>query len=416
MKTYGQLIGKPINLVVCTVTLLLLTATTSMLILSIRQRRKPWIIACEAVHFAWTFYLLFCLFDVQWPFGLPNKASAWILDCPTWVVGLMLALSAAAIVGTSIDSAHYAKTYLWTDSVKQAIDALPVGICVGKDRRMYLVNVRMNEFCVASFGRVFDTVDGLWAQVEEVGEQEGERLLVHNERKAFLFGKSTVQIAGTDYLQILAYDVTEQYRITTELRAKHDKLKEVQFKALELRYQTEALAKSKELLEARVRVHDEIGHILLLGKYYFEHEDQDAEALLTAIKTSSELLMGVEHEVENEEDAVALAVEWAKAIGLSVKLTGEAPRGDTARKVVAQAIKECATNAVKHADANVIEVDIAQEEGQTSVRITNNGRPPEGEIVLSGGLRSLLKAVEEAGGQMRVESTPNFCLNVTLHE
>jgi len=42
--------------------------------------------------------------------------------------------------------------------------------------------------------------------------------------------------------------VTEQYRITRELQTKHDKLKEVQLKALEVRYQTEELAKNKELL------------------------------------------------------------------------------------------------------------------------------------------------------------------------
>jgi signal transduction histidine kinase len=44
--------------------------------------------------------------------------------------------------------------------------------------------------------------------------------------------------------------------------------------------------------------------------------------------------------------------------------------------------------------------------------ITNNGKPPKGEIAESGGLLSLRLSVEEAGGTMTVQSQPEFKLTI----
>ena len=412
MTKYADILGKTSHTVMISVAVVLMTAALFMFIFGIRQRRKAWVLGLEALHFGWTFYLVFCMYDLLWVKSAV-AAIKWMLNCPCWVLWLALGLSLAACVLSGMEGAHYGKTHLWSDSVKQAIDALPVGICVGKGQKLYLVNVRMNEFCVTTFGSVFDTADGLWQEVQRKGEKEGERLLVYGKGRALLFGKSTVQIGETDYLQIVANDVTEQYRMTTELQEKHDKLKEVQEKALDVRRRTEELAKEKELLDARVRVHDEIGHILLLGKYYFEHEEQEDEALLDAIKQSSALLLG-ENGVAMPADNCKEAIAWAASIGISVELTGDVPPESVPNKVVAQAVRECATNAVKHADAKRLWVKIEQNEGETAVYISNDGKKPVGDIVLSGGLRSLRKAVCDAGGEMTVDAAPDFLLTLRL--
>ena len=44
--------------------------------------------------------------------------------------------------------------------------------------------------------------------------------------------------------------------------------------------------------------------------------------------------------------------------------------------------------------------------------ITNNGAPPNGPIAESGGLLSLRRSVEEAGGTMTVQSVPAFSLTI----
>ena len=48
--------------------------------------------------------------------------------------------------------------------------------------------------------------------------------------------------------------------------------------------------------------------------------------------------------------------------------------------------------------------------------VTNNGRPPKGPVAESGGLLSLRRSAEAAGGQMRIQSLPAFSLTLTFPE
>jgi signal transduction histidine kinase len=53
-------------------------------------------------------------------------------------------------------------------------------------------------------------------------------------------------------------------------------------------------------------------------------------------------------------------------------------------------------------------------ENFATVTVTNDGKPPESEITEGGGLSTLRKRVERAGGTMLVQSVPVFKLTVTV--
>jgi signal transduction histidine kinase len=72
------------------------------------------------------------------------------------------------------------------------------------------------------------------------------------------------------------------------------------------------------------------------------------------------------------------------------------------------------TNAVRYAEATELYVVFSETEAEASVTISNNGKIPEGEIVEGGGLSTLRRRVERAGGAMTVQSLPNFKLTVTV--
>ena len=56
-----------------------------------------------------------------------------------------------------------------------------------------------------------------------------------------------------------------------------------------------------------------------------------------------------------------------------------------------------------------------REEGnRTVITLTNNGRPPKGEVEESGGLLTLRHRVEDAGGSMQIQSLPVFRLTMVL--
>ena len=72
------------------------------------------------------------------------------------------------------------------------------------------------------------------------------------------------------------------------------------------------------------------------------------------------------------------------------------------------------TNAVRYAQATELYVDFTESETEATVTITNNGRTPDGEIEEGGGLSTLRRRIERAGGTMTVRSRPGFQLSVTL--
>ena len=52
--------------------------------------------------------------------------------------------------------------------------------------------------------------------------------------------------------------------------------------------------------------------------------------------------------------------------------------------------------------------------GVTVLTLTNDGRVPEAPIQEGGGRSGLRRRVEQASGQMTVESRPRFALTITL--
>lgn len=78
------------------------------------------------------------------------------------------------------------------------------------------------------------------------------------------------------------------------------------------------------------------------------------------------------------------------------------------------AMRECATNAVRHVGATELYIRVTNVQGIAGVRITNNGTSPEGPVSEGGGLSALRARVEKAGGDMEVRFVPNFELTVSV--
>ncbi len=77
-------------------------------------------------------------------------------------------------------------------------------------------------------------------------------------------------------------------------------------------------------------------------------------------------------------------------------------------ELLADAICECAVNAVKHANGDTVFVEI---DGNTAL-LTNNGSSPKGLITESGGSLALRQRTEAAGGTMIVQYQPAFSLMI----
>ena len=90
------------------------------------------------------------------------------------------------------------------------------------------------------------------------------------------------------------------------------------------------------------------------------------------------------------------------------------PEDREASYILTAALRECATNAVRHAEASGLYADLSRKDSMVTIVITNDGKVPENSILEGGGLSSLRRRVERAGGTMRIQSMPVFSLTVSL--
>jgi signal transduction histidine kinase len=113
-------------------------------------------------------------------------------------------------------------------------------------------------------------------------------------------------------------------------------------------------------------------------------------------------------------DALSRAVDMAGSIGVRVDMRGDPPPEGAQRSILAAAIRECAANTVKHAGGDRIFVEITKTAAGTDMTITNNGVPPKGPVAESGGLLSLRRSAEAAGGKALVQGAPAFSLTLSF--
>ena len=99
---------------------------------------------------------------------------------------------------------------------------------------------------------------------------------------------------------------------------------------------------------------------------------------------------------------------------MTVLTEGTLPSGGTAGEIAAAAVHECLTNTIRHAKGDLLHVRAEKKNGRTVLTLTNSGLKPCGPIAEKGGLGSLRRLAERAGGTMEIAYTPEFRLTVIL--
>ena len=214
------------------------------------------------------------------------------------------------------------------------------------------------------------------------------------------------------YFQIIATNVTERYAIIEELEKKNEHLQDILDRMKAVSDFSGDMFIAQEEADARAALHNQLGQVLLMGRHYVYHQDTtDPKIVYAATMQMNRFLLGEAVEpYKGDEDVLAQAVSLANSIGVRVDIRGIEPSGDDAKKILSQAITECAANTVKHAEGDKVTVDIVSDETETVITITNNGKPPKCRITESGGLLSLHRNIEAKGGNMEIESCPEFRL------
>ena len=431
MTMFQNFYGTP-GLLVLAAALFLPVVQLAVLLIYIRDRQDKKRILFSGCHFVFGFLILVLLLDGNWFPDVPEESrrfSDWemaVFSLPVLFCAVPEILSAGILFLNFRDIMKYRNTHLTPGAIQSALDLIPKGIAViAPDGTVRLANLEMNTLCRTLTGNILLDASRFWQRIEDTGkERNGLYMVLTRREAAWVFAREPVTVGGKQYYRITASDMTARYRVTRELREKNEHLKEVQRRMKAVSELSGGMFAAEEEANARADLHSQLGQVLLMGRHYLTHpESTDAEMVYMMTQEMNRFLLGEAEEnylpeegekLQTVRQFISRAVQKAEHIGVRVDIHGELPSSGAGAEILSMVIEECAANAVKHADGNLLTVELTEASGFTGIAVENNGKPPEGSIEESGGLLALRRRTEEAGGSMTVKSIPVFRLEIRV--
>ncbi|MBR5938084.1 MAG: hypothetical protein IKZ90_07465 [Clostridiales bacterium] len=352
--------------------------------------------------------------------GAPDRYSfefeEILFDLP-WILYLLIeaGLLILCLFTISIFISSKRRT-LTPDAIRQTVDIHPDGIAICEaNGTILLSNLKIVELCRMLTGHLFVNGNTFWETIEKKERLHSDMYLIHtDDQEVWLFEKTELETKEKRF-RIRATRVSERYKIIEELEEKHDRLQDIQRRMKTVTKLSGDMFIAQEEAEAKAALHNQLGQVLLMGRHYLSHTDTiDARMVYTATRQMNRFLLGEVEEPYTGEEDLSSAIAMAGSIGVLVEISGEEPHDPKSRKILSSAITECAANTVKHAEGDKIFVTIKENEGERIFCIRNNGKPPKERITESGGLLSLRKNIESSGGEMELQSVPEFLLRIKI--
>lgn len=448
---YGMLSGK-IQTFAGIVQMLLVTASAWMFVRACSLRLSKKILAFTFLFLSVQILFLQAVSDVTVVMTTEKKGTPLAHVAGHGPAGLVLSVLAVSVLtGIFQWSFLYKKSrdVITTRSIKESIDLLPDGVCFSTDRGMpILMNSRMRQLCTEFTGEGLMDTEKFWRDLRNGNVRKGIRPLKQREA-AFIdtngqvwdFRRSRLSYGGEKVTEISAVNITTQYHLHKELVARYERLNDVNSRLHHFSEEVEKVTREKEILAAKIKLHDEIGRSLLILRSYLTETPEKSIQTETPEKSAQTETPGKSTQTENRdrsrllplwqyivtsmqegtilkerEDSLLLLKKEAADFNVDIFLEGLLPANPSVRNVIFAAVRECAGNTAKHARGDRLFITIHDTEENTEVFITNNGNAPGGSIHETGGLKNLRKMVEERGGSMQIKSSPVFVLHLCFPE
>ena len=305
--------------------------------------------------------------------------------------------------------------------IKKAIDSYPGGICFSAlDGRVILVNEKMNQLMLELTGHTILNAKVAWEELANFAnngkaeklnqswlpkDPDNENGSTH-QQLFFRFSDSSVwrfelRFLGSNTVQIEAAEITELYRLSEELYENTIRLQDMQKRQKALLDSIVEVNLNKEILTAKMHIHDELGHCLLATTKAIT-EDSLAENADTLRKSWNSTIQDFSNisTVWTVPDSSLQPelMQVAELIGCKVIFLGEQPKSRKALQLLYAAIRE----AVRHVNATELMVKIEQDEKSYHIEISDNGSVSVSSITEGNGLSALRQRLEQEGASLKV--------------
>ena len=386
-----------------------------------RQRDK-WKRYLHLSVFLFLFILLAVLADASSQINEGLQYKTW-LPLPMWLLWCITFAADFLMIWDIAGLCRLRRQALGRDSIKQALDMLPSGICYfAPSGRVKLCNRQMNSlFHTISQGDL-QTLAELQDALSDCDACSGV-IRLSWERQTYLFpdGKTwryrQTEVKASDgatYTEAVFSDITELYNKNLELKAQIKQLNAISCELKWLSDNVLILTREKEVLSAKTKLHDDMGAGLIAIRHILNNNGTQEAATAVDVFRRAVSAIKYDNAYPRGRSELDRFLHDAKAIGIKVNLSGDLPEQEELRHVMILAMRECLTNSVRHAGATTIHITAEKKGDSVSVKITNDGRSPETEVVPKGGLHNLYRHIIDFGGTMEIQSKPSFALTVVL--
>ena len=311
--------------------------------------------------------------------------------------------------------------YLGRNCVKQAMDLFPCAVCYfAPSGDVKLCNLQMHRLFHRLAQKELQTLTDLTQALGECDERSGiirlsevRQTYLFPDSRVWRYSQNEVTADGTTYTEALFTEVTELYEKNLELHRQTAQLQKIAVELKQLSENVQTLAEERETLTAKTRLHDSMGSGLLAVRRILQQKTDSSEnaAAVMQFRRAVEVLQ--EENIRPQYD-IEEFVRDAAVSGIRVTITGELPKEKELLHWILPILRESCVNAARHADATALYVAAERTEESCVLRIRNDGKLPEGEIVPRGGLADFKKRMAEAGGRLDIQSQPVCLLTVTL--
>ena len=353
------------------------------------------------------------------PASIPS-VSLWF-EQQSVILSLLLWLAITAFfIMVSLEEINRHRKAITPSAIKESLDHLQTGLCFSQPNGLVLLtNHRMNELSHAILGKALQNANLFWQNLISEPPVGEVKRIASGQQPEFYLPVGTIWTFRREELdgviQITVADTTHQHQLVDELSFKHQELEEMNARVRSYGDKVDEYIIARERLETRMNLHSFLGQALLMTRHYLQYESGDAKKIMDIWQRNIDVLR-LEAEPQQETDSLASLRNAAKAIGMQVHVNGQLPQNAQQRKLIAAIGAETLTNAVRHAGAKQLWIDVEETAAAHIVRYTNDGAEPYAPITEGGGLSTARRKIEAAGGQMKIEAEPRFMLTINFEK
>lgn len=305
-------------------------------------------------------------------------------------------------------------------SVKEALAALSSKLCFYDETgRILLLNEQIDSECNEIIGESLSDGKAFWSNMLEskvsnnvtITKSDGMIIVEHSDGRATCYKRIEHRFNGRIIYELSGTDISKELALKKEIEEKNGNLRKMNLRLRKYGETVTEVTKERETLAARVKVHSNLGSLILRTKKALSQENYDRDELIVAWNDIMSMIFASDDELDkfSEVDSTATSV------GVRIYYKGKFPKkGTIVEKIFASAVFECVVNTARHTDGNELYVKMLESKNEYSITISNNGKQPTDEVKEGGGLSSLRRMSENVGGEMKIISIPKFTLLISI--